>query len=190
MSMKRLALTAFAIVILLTGCHAHPQKPKPKPLSGPIITKTSIKPASITINPATGWSAAPTAGHMPVYSDIDPVIQFFPPTLAGTLIIQRRGGGENPDTGFLDGKVTVPTAATLYIALRTTINDDTLITPDQLAAFIKEGWTYVPGIFSLSEPPGQFTRWQVFSHPLDPGPITLTSKTLPNGGLFFIGRVR
>ena len=126
---------------------------------------------------------------MPVFNDLEVFLQFFPEPMRGSIIIQRHGGGDNPDTGYLDGHVTVPTAATLYIALRTQVDDTVLITPEQLLAFSKEGWTRVPGIFGVSEAPTQHSRWQVWSHVLPPGPVTLTSQALPNGGLFFIGRV-
>jgi hypothetical protein len=176
------------LVIVLGGCSAPHNPTHPAPPASTTI-KTSIKPASITIDPSTGWGGAPTADHMPVYTDLENFIQFFPERMQGSIIIQRRGGGENPDTGYLGGHVTVPTAATLYIALRTQIDDTVLITPEQLLAFAKEGWTRVPGIFGLSELAIQHSRWQVWSHPLDPGPVTLTSKALPEGGIFFIGRV-
>ncbi len=159
------------------------------PPPAPTTILTPIKPASIVINPATGWGAAPTADHMPVYTDRENVIEFFPLVMQGSLIIQRRGDGETPDTGYLDGHVSVPTAATLYIALRTQIDDTVLITPQQLLDFAHEGWTRVSGIFGLSEPAIQHSRWQVWSHPLPPGPVVITSQAIPNGGIFFIGRV-
>jgi hypothetical protein len=185
-------VTLLALLLILCAC-AHPHHHKhtpPPPLPPPTTITTSVMPASIVIDPATGWGAAPTANHMPVYTDLETFLQFFPPALQGSLVIQRRGSGDNPDVGFLDGHVSVPTAATLYLALKTQVDESILIPPDKLEALAKEGWQRVPGIFDLSSPPGQHPPWQVWSHPLPPGPITLTSKALPDGGIFFIGRLR
>ncbi len=185
--MRRYYKMGCLLLLALFGCAGHGY---PQPSSPPRITKTSIKPASITISPATGWSAAPTNGHMPVYTDLDTAIQFFPPPLIGSLIIQRRGA----DTGYLDGKVSVPSAATLYVALALESDGQTLITTEQFAAFVKEGWARVPGIFTVVEPrvggESRNVRWQVWSHLVDRGSVTINSKAIPSGGIFFIGRVR
>jgi len=165
-------------LLLLCGC-----KSKPRPLPPqPIIT--SVPVPSISIDPSTGWMAAPTDGGMPLYTNQFYSIQYFPPALRGTLMIQRA----DTDTGFLNGKVSAPAKATLYIALRYEINNTRLITDDQLKAFAKEGWLRVPGIFGTSQPPGFQWWWQVWKHDVDAGPVAIDSKVIPDGGIFFLGR--
>jgi hypothetical protein len=167
-------------ILLLGGCHS---KHRPRPLPPqPIIT--SIPLPSITIDSSTGWMAAPTDGGMPLYTNQFYSIQYFPPTLRGTIMIQRL----DTDTGFLSAKVSAPAPATLYVALLYEVNSTRLITNDQLAAFAKEGWQRVPGIFGTSSPIAQQWWWQVWQHNIDAGPVTIDSKAIPDAGIFFIGR--
>jgi hypothetical protein len=168
--------------LLLFGCKSAP-KSKTPPLP-PRVTVTPVKPASITIDSSTGWSGAPTNGGMPLYTDDDTAIRFFPRALIGTIIIQRSAS----DVGYLNGKVTVPVDAVLYAAFAYQTNQDRLISDQQFAAMEAEGWTRVPGIFQVTESILQETQFQVMAHFVPAGPVTVTSQTLPNPAALFLGR--
>ncbi len=172
--------------LLLVGCKSTPKSASKShaPPSSPRSTVTPIKPASINIDSSTGWSGAPTNGGMPLYTDNDTAIRFFPQALIGTIIIQRSVS----DVGYLNGKVTVPVEAVLYAAFASQINTDHLISDQQIAAMEAEGWTRVPGIFQVTEPITQETQFQVMAHTIPAGPIVVTSETLPSPAVLFVGR--
>jgi hypothetical protein len=173
----------FVILALLLSACRHARSP-----SGPAIIKTGIKPPSITIDAATGWAAAPVARGTPLFTDDYYSVQFFPSAMQGAILIQR------PESiaaagGYLDGKITVPEPATLYLALMYQNNDTRLIPDADLNALAKEGWTKTPGIFSTSSPEGQTWYWTVYAHSIPAGPVTLTAKALEKpAGIFIIGK--
>ncbi len=165
----------------------HAQNARPP---APTTVKTSIHPLSISIDADSGFAAAPVARGTPLFTDNYYSVQFYPPALQGAILIQRPEGVASAGT-YLDGKVTVPKAAMLYIALLCENNNDRLVPDNQLNALAGDGWTKTPGIFSTSEPDGQHWYWAVFSHPVPAGPVTLTSDAIEHpSAVFIIGKLR
>ncbi|HUO08709.1 MAG TPA: hypothetical protein VM008_10445 [Phycisphaerae bacterium] len=166
---------------LLTACHSHstPQEPT--------ITRTGIKPPSISIDADTGWAAAPIAHGTPLFTDDYYSVQFYPPALQGAILIQRPESVA-VNAGYLDGKVSVPAPATLYVAILYQVNNDRLIPDATLHALTSDGWTKTPGIFSTSSPDNLNWYWTIYSHPIPPGPVTLSSKDLLHPGVLIIGK--
>ncbi|MGN6370084.1 MAG: hypothetical protein ACTHN5_17650 [Phycisphaerae bacterium] len=184
--MHRSVIRHLSFVILSLGLSACHHTPKPPP---PII-KTGIPVPSISIDAASGWTAAPVAGGTPLFTDNYYAVEFYPPALQGAILIQRQEAIATAGT-WLDGAVTVPTAATLYIAVLCQNNDDRLVPDAQLHALANDGWTQTPGIFSSSQPDGQHWYWTVFSHPIPAGPVTLKSDAIEHPhAVFIIGKQR
>lgn len=173
------------LLLTLTACHHTPKGP-----AAPTTIKTGIQPPSITIDAASGWAAAPVARGTPLFTDNYYSVQFYPPALQGAILIQRPEGVASGGT-YLEGKVSVPKAAMLYMALLCENNDGRLVPDNQLNALAGDGWTKVPGIFSTSEPDGQHWYWVVFSHPIPAGPVTLNSEAVEHpSAVFIIGKQR
>jgi hypothetical protein len=172
--------------LALAACHHTPRKH-----AGTLTTiKTGIQPSSITIDAVSGWAAAPIAQGTPLFTDNYYSVQFYPPSLQGAILIQRPEHVASAGI-YLEGKVTVPTAATLYMALLCQNNDDRLVSDEELNALAGDGWTKNHGIFSTSQPDGQHWYWAVYSHPIPAGPVTLTSEAIEHpSAVFIIGKQR
>ena len=176
-------LSIVSLSVALSACHHGPKSPP-----GPTITKTGVRPVSITLEASSGWAAAPVARGTPLFTDNYYSVQFYPPGLQGAILLQRPEAVATAGT-YLEGKVSVPKAATLYMALLTQNNDRRLLSDAQLNALAGDGWAKTPGIFSTSSPDGQDWTWAVYSHPIPAGPITLVSEAIANpSAVFIIGK--
>lgn len=189
--MQRVPLHPWQLLVgclLLSACHHTPRAPDAPP--APTTIKTGIKPPSIAIDADSGWSAAPVARGTPIFTDNYYAVQFYPPALQGAILIQRPESVASAGS-YLDGKITVPKAATLYMALLCENNGERLVPDNQLHDLAGDGWTKTPGIFSTSEPEGQHWYWVVYSHPLPAGPVTLKSDAIEYpSAVFIIGKQR
>lgn len=189
-------MLAMMVGLAVGGCHGwawpHFKKKLPEP-QGPVVTKKSYGPASIVVNPYTGWGAAPALVGTPVYVNTDELITQLPEALAHTLIIQRNGAN-NPDVGYLNGQVKVPMDATLYVAVQTRGSGPLTVPESAFTGFFSEGWREVDGTFAISEPenisPVARRTFRVWYHPIPAGAVTMMSDAVPAGGIFFIGKAR